>query len=627
MAAGHTPDIAIAAAPIWVYRTLLLMLVEYPNSKPVRYALLVLLVIAGGIVIFKFPALQNRYRDWKHGNSLDQAKKFAAAKDYPNAELAINNAFKRDPGNSEVCRLAADLMEQTGNNQAVMMRKRVVALAPREVARRYELVRTALRFGDRLAAREAIEGLDASEQSSPEYRRATAALALANGQKERAAAILQNIAGLPPEDVAARLERAFIVLRKAGPAEADAARRELLELAAREDTQALALRELTLDAGRRREMSKSLEFAEKLVAAPKALFSDKILLANVRLAIGQTSLEAQLAPLQTEALAQPDNIPTLVSWLLSVDQASVALAWLESLPSAQQESSEILTARANCQMALNAWPEATVLIKRGAFGPVPPDAIQLALAARVLQDKDRPELQVSLWSEAIRATADNLDGLLVLNRLSASWSLAVENRATLLRIAERFPDQNWAHQALVQEYYQQKDTAGLRTVFRLWDKAQPGNPYVEGNRLFLELLTDPSAQAASLAADALRLRDRDPTNPFAVTNYALALWWQGRATEALAALETLSKDQLLEARRSLYHGLFLASLGHVNDTTFALGRVDANTLLPEEQELLRQARELQRKTMARSDSSSPAPKALPALPTPSNEAGALPVLR
>ena len=571
------------------------MVVEYPPFKPIRLVLLLVLLIGGAVVAVKFPGLRQRYQDWHRGSSFEQAKKFAAEKDYPNATLALSNALAKDPANPDMCRLAADLLEQSGNIDAVAMRKRVAQLAPGQMERRYELVRTALRFDDEQAAREAIEDLPPEERTSPSYRRATAALALAAGRTERAEAILTNISGLPAEDVTARLERAFVLLRKAGAAEVEAARRELLESATREDMRALALRELTMDAGRRRDLAKAEEFARQLTEVPKPAYRDKLLLANVLLSTGKTTLDEQLPPLQAEALARPEEISQLVAWLLTVDQAARALAWLQGLAPDQKESPEVLTALANCHMALHAWAEVPPLIARGAFGQVPPDAIQLALAARVLQGMNRTALLRSLWDEAVRATEDNLQGLLVLHRFATSWGFVPEAQATLLRLAERFPEQIWAHQSLVKQFYEAKDTKRLRAVFRLWDEARPGSTYVQGNRLFLDLLSEPRSQTTALAEKARQLKDREPKNPFAVTNFALSLWRGGHAKEALTELEALPAEALGDPRRALYHGLFLAAVGRAGDSAAALDRVDKDALLPEESDLLRQARE-QRKT-------------------------------
>lgn len=572
------------------------MILERDDLSPGKLLLLIAGLTAAALLFFNFPALRSRYQAWKQGGTLAQAQKFAAANDLPNAQLAINNALRQDPGNAEVWKFAADLLEHTGNADAVRVRRRVVELDPAGVDARYDLVRTALLFQDILTAREAIEAIAPSEQTSPRYRRATAALAMASGLPDRADTILDGLVQTSPDDPVARLERYTIGLRHAPAARADQARRGLRELVARKETRVTALRELILDAGRRRDFDAALAHADQLLAEPDHVYVDRLLAANVRLAAGRATLAELLPPLQTEAAGRPEEIRHLIGWLLAIDEAGRALSWLDGLPLALRDSPEVLTARANCQVALHAWPEVASLIKRGAWGPVSDDAIQLALAARVLHGLDRLSLQRSLWDEALRASAANLNGLLVLHRLALSWNWRAEARAALLVVAERHPSQLWAHQSLAQQFHEAKDTTGLKTVFRLWNEAQPGNAYVEGNRIFLDLLTRGEAGSATLETAAARLRNQQPANPFFVTNHAFALWRLQRYPDALAELETLPQARLAEPGRALYHALVLASLGRAEDAEAAITRTtaQAGALLPEERLLLDEARALAR---------------------------------
>ncbi len=572
------------------------MILERDDLSPGKLLLLIAGLTAAAILFFNFPALRLRYQAWKQGGTLAQARQFAEANDLPNAQLAINNALRKDPGNPMVWRFAADLLEYTGSNDAVRVRRRVVELNPAEISASYDLIRTALLFQDILTARETIETLPASEQNTAPYRRATAALAMASGLPDRADTILDGLVQLAPDDAIARLERYTISLRHAPAGRADQARQGLRELVTRKETRLTALRELILDAGRRRDFASALTHTEQLLAEPDHAYVDRLLAANVRLASGRSTLAELLPPLQTEATGKPEEIRQLIGWLLAIDEASAALAWLDSLPSALRDRPEVLTARANCQVALHAWPEVASLIKRGAWGPVSDDVIQLALAARALRSLERLSLQRPLWDEALRASAANLNGLLVLHRLALSWNWRAEARAALLVVAERHPSQLWAHQSLAQQFHAARDTAGLKAVFRLWNEAQPGNTYVEGNRIFLDLLTRGEAGSEALEAAAARLCALQPDNPFFTTNHAFALWRLQRFPDALAALETLPPGRLAEPGRALYHALILASLGRSEEAEAAIARTSTQTaaLLPEERGLLDQARVLAR---------------------------------
>ena len=73
--------------------------------------------------------------------------------------------------------------------------------------------------------------------------------------------------------------------------------------------------------------------ARKLVAATNSTFADQMLLLGVLHAAGSSEFQNQLATTQTNAATTgPEQVQSLVSWLIGAGQSEAALRWLASLP-------------------------------------------------------------------------------------------------------------------------------------------------------------------------------------------------------------------------------------------------------------------------------------------------------
>lgn len=549
-----------------------------------------LLLVAGGVTLigatfFLYPKLTVRYQHWKHRGTIDQVQKFTAERDVPNALLAIKTALGEEPSNPIVWRMAADFAEQIGNAEAVQMRQQLVALEPDVAAHRLALARTALYFKDTLTARQALESIPERERATTEFRQTAAALAIATDHPQEAAALLTVAIAATPGDAQLRLQRASLYLRHGAPAVAAGALGEMRALADHGETRRPALRELALAALRSRDYAAALQYAEELVSIPSAPLVDRLLRANILLAQGNVALTSLLPPLQARAVANPMEIPELAGWMSAMKQTAAAAEWLNSLTPEMQSIPPIAAARANCLMAVGEWEQARVAIANGAYGRVPPETVQLAFAARVLRDHDRPALQRATWEEAIRLTSADLAGLRVLHRLALEWKWSTELNAVLLTIAEKHPNQTWAFQALAERYARALDTANLKSLYAAWREAEPASAFVEGNAIFLQLLTEPSKLPSQAKTRAAELYQAAPQNAFAATTHAFALWQLGRTKDAAAVIAQLPELDRRAPNRALYTALILNGAGRKAEAAEYLSLVRLPKLFPEERDL------------------------------------------
>ncbi|HYR59442.1 MAG TPA: hypothetical protein VEO95_12465, partial [Chthoniobacteraceae bacterium] len=79
------------------------------------------------------------------------------------------------------------------------------------------------------------------------------------------------------------------------------------------------------------------------------------------------------------------------------------------------------------------------------------------------------------------------------------------------------------------------------------------------NSITLALLTGQESDAPDRQAEALYKANLD--QPGAVVTYALSLYLQDRADEALKLFAGFTPEQLREPRTALYYGIFLAAAG------------------------------------------------------------------
>ncbi len=561
------------------------MILERDDLSPRNLAL-----ILGGCALlaaaaYFYPQAATRYKHWKQQQSFAQISNFAAQHDRANTLLAIESALSREPGNPRAWRMAADYFEQSGNPEAVRMREQVVRIEPSVVENRLALARTAMRFVALPTAQEALDGVAESDRHSDDYLKTAAALATASGHPGEAAALLATVLRHTPGDLQVRLERARITLRYAPPGPAAAALGELQVLADMPATRVIATRELASHALRKKDYASAQSYATELTSRADAELMDLILLANIRLATGEASLQAILPSLQAHAFSHPTALPELTGWLVAINQAEAALAWLQTLPASALSQPEALTARADCLVALRRWEEAGALIAQGAWGSVSSKSILLALSARVLGDEDRLKTKRDVWEEAVRLSATDLNGLRVLYRLALTWDWGPESSTVLLAIAQKFPAQSWVFQTLAVRYQRDKDTVALRNLYGIWHEEQPDNALVEGNWAFLTLLTAPSRLPNPAKASAAKLIQAAPDNPFFATTQAFALWQLGRANEALALMQSLPATQLNTPDRALYLALFLNDCHRRKEAEAALARCNKASLFPEELQL------------------------------------------
>lgn len=563
-----------------------------------------------------------RYKAWKEARALAQAREYLAKRDAENARLALDVALLTSPGSPQAWRVAADLLEQIGAAQTLRLRRQVVQLAPDSMPDRAALVATALRFRDLPTARDALADLTPEQAGRPEVLRAALAYALATDAAPVADALYDRLRALSPDDDGLVFAQATLHLRHPNPEKSDAARARLAAFAEEPARAPDACRALLADALVRQDHAGARSWADRLVALPEATLDDQLQLANLRLLVEGRPLAEILPPLQTRAGASADEAVKLARWLLAQRRGPDSLRWLQGLPPELAAAPAVADLRAQLQFQRSAWDEFQAELAAGAWGPVPPETVKLALAAHLLGKRERPALRRQIWDEAVDSTAQNLAGLRMLVRISGFWEWQEETERALASVAKNFPEETWAALALFYSYREQDKAPAMRELAFGLAQRHANVPRFQHDWALLDILTEPTPQWNRAKETLKRLHEVAPANPYFITSRAVAEAQAGRGAEALKLADSLSETDRLLPARAPYLAFVYAVARRKEEAERYLELSRGQSLLTEEKALLAQAQETLRapskKPVSAPSAAKPAPAAPPApAPAPS----------
>jgi hypothetical protein len=567
------------------------------QSRPIkrrsvwRRRLLWLLVPVVGVAgwLSWAPAL-DRYHVWKQNHALAQARNFIAQHDPENARMALQVAFTVAPGNIDVWRAAADMLEQVGSPETMRIRHHVVQMMGANLRDEVALINSDLRFRDFNAARDALAGVPKNYANDPEVLGAALSFALATENDPMADALYDRLKAAVPNNEDFKVAQAILRLRHPNARQAEAARNELEAYASNPKYALRAARELMLDAVGRQDFAGAKHWTGVIAADPKSTLGDRLHQANLQILVDKKPFAEIFPPLALKAAENPDDIVPFVRWLLVQNRAAEADRWLSGLPAPLRSGPSVVAAEADAVAQLKDWDRLGHLLEAGAWGAVPPEAVQLALSARLVGGRS-VELQHEVWDQALEASSSNLAGLIVLERLTNLWLWEAESEKTLWTIARAFPDQTWVDQQLFNAYRGRNDTTNMRGVMDVLRNADPTVPRYQHDWALLSLLLDPTPAWDRPKEIMHELYISDETNPDYITGYAFALAQAGKGPQALAIAGKLPLAEQNYSPRAPYLAFIFGVAGKKSEITRFETMARSTPYLPEERSLFEMGRE------------------------------------
>jgi tetratricopeptide (TPR) repeat protein len=534
----------------------------------------VVLVVVVGAAVWLAPKFERALAE----KSLRQAQEMLRLQDYRRAQLMLEQAVQSNPGDVEARRQLARFYGDMNSPRALPFWRELVRMTPGDDTNEIGLALCALRLGDLPTAREAAAGVTAAGRTTVEYHRLSAGIALRAGNQEVLNSEIAELATLEPDNARAQFNHAAIELASGQAGVEAEARKELVALARGKPLRIRATLELIRHAAR--------------TGLPFPTLAEEILPPRsepsfVAWAMPPRGFFDLIVYMQGQPNPEPEDAALLADWLRRQGLASEAAFWLGTLDQATQDDPELLSVRASCLVQTHDWVGLAAALRQGAWGRIPEDIVNLAMAARLQRERRHLDHARATWVDALDLSGANFEALKALLRLSEELTWNEETEATLQRILKYNPRTTAAWEALAAIASGAGATEKLLEIDTAWIKAEPEQPGPRAEQAWLSALLGRSAPPG--AGDPAAMAD-----PAFMTARALALHLQNHddeAREVLAGLPATARD---DRHVALVRGLVLADRRQWGDSDRALSLATAGPLLPEESALVQAAQALNR---------------------------------
>lgn len=543
--------------------------------------LVVALVAGGGMQARRF------VRNARSGRLAREAALHFEAKEYQETSRCLQGALQANPSNLDATRLTAELLEAMGSPAAISWRVRASQLAPLNMQYRLDWAQAAVKLRDFKSAEDALSGLDTEAMATARYHKIAGALAWAMGKPQEAEEQYLLARKLEPGNPSNLVNLATIGLVSTNEQEAAAARWTLQALAATNSPYTLdALRQLSQEAARRRDLADALVYARRAATNSAATFPDKLDCLNLLTATHSADTASYRAGLKQQMANSPGDVFILGRALLRNDGAAHTLQWLNSLPRGEQTNQPVPVLISDCQIALRDWPGLLATVQEQDWGDA--EVLRLGLESLARRSLRQEEAAQTLWKRARREAARRLDRLYRLEQLAGSWGWAPEQRDVLMEIVSEFPREKWAADLLINQLCDAGATGELEQLLARMLAANPGDAKLKASLARVCLLRKSNLPAAHrLAKETF---DSLPDDPLAVSTYAYSLLLRGQQDEAARVLRDLKPQTLQIPCVAACYGVVEARSGNKQAAREPLERALTAKLLPEEMELVRMAK-------------------------------------
>ena len=268
--------------------------------------------------------------------------------------------------------------------------------------------------------------------------------------------------------------------------------------------------------------------------------------------------------------------------------ALLAIDWSKRLPPEMLGSIPLRLALADAYVRLRDWAALKTMLATRIVGPGEP--IRRALQAKAARETGDDIGFEKNWVAAVGAAEGRSDERLnLLQTIAFQWNWPDKATAVLWMLAENPDAQRDALQALYR-YYAAAARHGRALSHSL--SARRGrcrnDPAVRNNFAQISLLLKAeTSRARGIARD---LHEAHPHDAAFASTYAFALFQSGDVKGALKIMRQLTPEQLHDPSVAAYFGILLAAAGQNDDATEYFALAEKAKLLPEEEELVAQAK-------------------------------------
>lgn len=510
-----------------------------------------------------------------------------AARDYSSASVSARQALARNPRCLAACQIMAALAEIDGSPMALGWRQRIAEIEP-TLTNKLMLAGAALDHQSPPFALTAqiLEELPAAASNMVPFHIVSAARAiklnrLADAEREIAVA-----AALEPANRLHQMNLAALRLQSTNQALAIEARVMLGRLRTDPMLGPVALRHLVVDHIRSDELAEALSCSTQLVADPRATLEDRLQHLSVLKQCQEPDLATSLRSLQQRSATNAAAIYGVTGWMICNRQATDALTWLQELSPNMRARQPVPVAMTDCYVAKDDWAGLERFLRDESWNSM--DFLRLAYRSRAAERRNETLTAAAHWRASVREAGDRLWALDFLWQLTERWQRPQDKEDLLWRIAERFPSQRWALRELNRIYAASGNTRGHAKVSAAMLASYPTDVAAKNDLAATSLLLKTNLKRAHELAR--EVYEAGKTNAVFVSTYAYSLHVQGKTDEGLRLMQAISETSLREPIIAIYYAILLAAAGEREKAEPYFGVAEKGPMLPEERQLLAQAR-------------------------------------
>ena len=526
------------------------------------------------------------FHQWQERHLVRVSAAYLSGGDTKAAMLTARRALQMNPKNAEAARLIAQIADRAGDKAALDWWRKVVALQPRNMEDALALVRSALRVNDLTTAEKTLDSFDDAAKQTAGYHAACGRLAETRKNAAEAESHWAKASEIDPDNLAYQFQLALIRLGSNDSAKREAAQQALERLRADPKQRTGATRALILDGvARHADVKRMQSLASDLQSYPEAALSDRLLYLEILRQLHDPGFDAYLKKLEQEAVSNPSDLASLLSWMSGNETATAGIEFAKSLPPESQQKWPVPPAIAALHSSVKDWPGLERLTKTTEWPSH--DFLRRAFLARALRSQDKKIASEQEWIAAVKEASAQPQSLLVLARTVFSWGWENETVDLLWILAKNEETKLEALQTLYQHYSKKGDASGLyRTLIRLVEIV-PNDLILQNNLAQVSLLLGADLDRARKIA--LSLTSKDPSNGSFLSTYAFSLYAKGDIKGAVQAMDKLTPEQLRDPSLAAYYGVVLAAAGQTEKAREYLRRASEANLLPEEKALVSKA--------------------------------------
>ena len=431
-----------------------------------------------------------------------------------------------------------------------------------------------------------LEELSATASNSVSFHLVSAQLALKLNRPALAESHIAVAAVLEPTNALHQLNLAVLRLQSTDAALAQASRATLDQLRANHELSPVALRSLVADGVRRGELVAARNYSDQLLADSRVTMEDHLQHLSLLKQSQSPELTNTLHALQFQSATNGPAIYGLTAWMIGNGFVNDALTWLQGLPEAVRGQQPVPLALTDCYVAREDWSVLETFLEPQQWGEL--DFLRFAFRSRAAQRQNQPLGSSSNWRSAVTQAGDRLGALSSLLQMAERWNRPQDREDLLWRIVGRFPGQRWALRELERGYGAAGNTSGLNKVYDALLALNPNDAGLKNNLAATSMLL--KINPTRSYAQARELYETANTNAIFVSTYAFALHVQGKSAEGLKLMQALPEVQLQRPEIATYYAVLLSATGERDKAGAYFAAAEKAQLLPEERQLLAQAR-------------------------------------